>query len=232
MSRAPYAPAPGSVAQRAIAHLEMLPRGADLSTAVLAEAIGVQPNSLKPCLEAPLRAGMLSARQKYTHPRAPFFWSLASDAPVPIPSVPRFVPKKAESLDDALAQIEREKDSCDPAPDAEASGSQTPEGADSEGRAEAGSKTEGRRSQPVVKAEPATADATDREIAAAASPVGGPMGARQPAAAGPAGETLVGVNATLSMSGELVIVAECGTVILFDKQRAQQLLAFLNGRAS
>lgn len=45
---------------------------------------------------------------------------------------------------------------------------------------------EGRDSQHVLKAEPATADATDRENAPA-SPVGGPMGAGQPAAAGPAG---------------------------------------------
>ena len=47
--------------------------------------------------------------------------------------------------------------------------------------------TEGQDSQQVLKAEPATADATDREIPADASPVGGPMGVGQPAAAGPAG---------------------------------------------
>ena len=48
--------------------------------------------------------------------------------------------------------------------------------------------TEGQDSQQVLKAEPATADATDRENPADASPVGGPMGAGQPAAAGPVGE--------------------------------------------
>lgn len=43
---------------------------------------------------------------------------------------------------------------------------------------------------------------------------------------------LVGRNATLSMSGELAIVAECGTVVLFDAERVRQLLAFLAGRAA
>lgn len=43
---------------------------------------------------------------------------------------------------------------------------------------------------------------------------------------------LVGRNATLSMSGELAIVAECGTVVLFDAERARQLLAFVVGRTA
>lgn len=45
---------------------------------------------------------------------------------------------------------------------------------------------EGRDSQQVLKAEPATADATDRDDPANASPGVGPMGAGQPADAGPA----------------------------------------------
>lgn len=45
---------------------------------------------------------------------------------------------------------------------------------------------EGRDSQQVLKAEAATPDATDRDAPADASPVGGPMGVGQPAAAGPA----------------------------------------------
>jgi hypothetical protein len=43
---------------------------------------------------------------------------------------------------------------------------------------------------------------------------------------------LTGANATVSLSGEIAIVAECGTVILFDKARAAQLLAFFAGRAA
>ncbi len=48
--------------------------------------------------------------------------------------------------------------------------------------------TEGQGHQQVLKAEPATADATDRGAPADASPVGGPMGAGQAAAAAPAVE--------------------------------------------
>lgn len=43
---------------------------------------------------------------------------------------------------------------------------------------------------------------------------------------------LTGANATVSLSGEVAVVAECGTVILFDKERAAQLLAFFAGRAA
>ena len=46
--------------------------------------------------------------------------------------------------------------------------------------------TEGQHPQQVLKATPATADATDRGTAANVSPRGGAMGAGQPAAAGPA----------------------------------------------
>ncbi len=46
--------------------------------------------------------------------------------------------------------------------------------------------TEGRDAQQVLKAEPATADATDRAVPANTSPGGGPMGAGQPAANEPA----------------------------------------------
>lgn len=48
--------------------------------------------------------------------------------------------------------------------------------------------TEGQHPQQVLKAEPATADATDRGPAAIASPRGGAMGAGQAAAAAPAGD--------------------------------------------
>lgn len=53
--------------------------------------------------------------------------------------------------------------------------------------AEAARITEGQHPQQVLKAEPATADATDRGIAANVSPRGGAMGAGQAAAAAPAG---------------------------------------------
>lgn len=47
--------------------------------------------------------------------------------------------------------------------------------------------TPGQAPQQVLKAEAVTPDATDRGVPANSSPVGGPMGAGQPAAAGPVG---------------------------------------------
>lgn len=218
MTRA-YTPSPGSVAQRAIAHLETLPARTELSTAALAEAIGVQPNNLRACLEAPAKAGLIFGRQKYAAPRAPFFWS--------------------------LAPVARETNDFDPAPVAEASGSQTPEGADSEGRAEAGSvQCEGgvesghalmagdQRPTPTGLKRRGDAHVPDSEHGGRVLPVlhraGVAPGPSHPTTSAP----LVGTNASMSLSGEIAIVAECGTVILFDKQRAQQLLQFLAGRVA
>ncbi len=50
----------------------------------------------------------------------------------------------------------------------------------------------------------------------------------------PAGEQppLVGKTVTVSMTGEVAVVAECGTVILFDGALARQLMAFCAGRAA
>ena len=50
----------------------------------------------------------------------------------------------------------------------------------------------------------------------------------------PAGEQppLVGKTVTVSMTGQVAVVAECGTVILFDGALARQLMAFCAGRAA
>lgn len=40
---------------------------------------------------------------------------------------------------------------------------------------------------------------------------------------------LIGANVTVSMSGEIAVVAECGTVILFKPARARELVSFLSG---
>lgn len=72
-----YEPKPGSVAQRAIAHLETLAPGAALSTGALAEAIGVAPALIGGSLESPLKAGVLLAHQRGGHSKSPRFWALA-----------------------------------------------------------------------------------------------------------------------------------------------------------
>lgn len=72
---------------------------------------------------------------------------------------------------------------------------------------------EGRDSQQVLKAEPTTADATDRDAPAMASPVGGPMGVGQAAAAAPAG----GIRVALWSDKRLQIGETCYSV---DETRA------------
>lgn len=71
-----YTPQPGTVAYRALAHLETLDRDAELSSAQLAEAINAPAAAIQPSMLAPLRAGKVFARQKGGHQRSPMFWSL------------------------------------------------------------------------------------------------------------------------------------------------------------
>lgn len=207
-----YTPKPGSVADRAIAHLQSQPpAGAEVSTSALAEAVGATGDSLRMCLQPALDAGAVFARKRGGHVRSPMFWSLADHA----------------------ARDARTGEASSPA-----NGSQKPNGEwhrSSTATAKAGRMPEGLDSQHVLKAEGASPDATDRDAPATTSPVGGPMGAGQTAAAAPSGDgaaPLFGRNATISMSGEIAIVAECGTVILFDAQRGRQLVTWLAGRGA
>lgn len=154
-----YEPKPGSVAQRAIAHLESLEPGASLTSAALAEAIGVSAREIRPSMVAPLRAGVVTSAQKGGHVRSPIFWAMA----------PR--------MDASAARLERAGD-----------GSQTPNGEAVEPRAKAGSDTPRPGPQHVVKAKAARPDATDRVPPATASPRVGAMGVGQAADAAPAGD--------------------------------------------
>ena len=71
-----YTPQPGTTAFRALAYLQTLPPGAELMTSALAEAIGVAPVNLVPCLDAALKHGMVFRRQRDNHVRSPMWWSL------------------------------------------------------------------------------------------------------------------------------------------------------------
>jgi len=75
-----YAPAPGSVAYRAFAHLQALPAGTELMTAAWAETVGTSVNNFGPNVEPLLKHGLVQRRQKWPGPRAPFFWSIPSGA--------------------------------------------------------------------------------------------------------------------------------------------------------
>ena len=80
-----------------------------------------------------------------------------------------------------------------------------------------------RDSQHVLKAEPARADATDRESHAHTSPVGGPMGAGQTAAAVPAG-----LRIALWSDGKLEIWRGDDDLMLLSRQEVRQLVAYLD----
>jgi hypothetical protein len=78
-----YTPKPGSTAQRAIAYLEKLPKGAEVMTSKIAEAINAPNDSIQPCMLPALSAGLVFARQKYEHPRAPYWYSLTDHRSIP-----------------------------------------------------------------------------------------------------------------------------------------------------
>ena len=78
-----YQPQPGTVAFRALAHLETLPPGAEMMTSALAEALRVDGSNLTPCLESALKAGRIFRRQRDNHVRSPFWWSLTDHGAKP-----------------------------------------------------------------------------------------------------------------------------------------------------
>ena len=84
-----YTPRPYSIASRAIGHLETL-NGDEISTARLAEAIGVPINNLPPCMDAAVSAGIVFKRQRdHSHPRSPYFWSLKDHGRRDAPNTPQ-----------------------------------------------------------------------------------------------------------------------------------------------
>lgn len=87
-----YRPIPGTVAFRALAHLETLPKGAELMTSALAEAIGCDGRNIVPSLETALAAKLVFRRQRDTHVRSPMWWSLVEHKRQPqdirMPAVP------------------------------------------------------------------------------------------------------------------------------------------------
>lgn len=196
-----YTPKPGSGAQRAIAHLETLIAGSEVSTALLAEAIDCESAQLNAFLKPALEAGAIAARQKGGHARSPRFWSLVDHG------------ARAER-----AQVQ----ACRPEDRAMLA---TPAGAEMVGRvvkAMNGSQNPERLvSQHVLKAEAARPDATDRDAPATTSPVGGPMGTVQPAAAGHAGMRIaLWSDGTLQIERSTVGGAAALVLLSADETRA------------
>lgn len=96
-----YAPAPGTVAFRVLAHMELLHKGSEISTGTLNTALGIESDRLIPGLEAAIKHRAIFRRKKGGHPRSPVFWSLVDhskdshEAPPPGPQTPtRAAPAK------------------------------------------------------------------------------------------------------------------------------------------
>lgn len=195
-----YTPEPGTVAFRVLAYLETLPAGAEIMTSALAEALGLEGKNLIPCLETALAAGRIFRRQRDTHVRSPFWWSLTDYSAIPKAERPVLeVPQVA-------AKPRRKR------------------------------IPEGQASQQVLKADPATGDATDRETPADASPRVGAMGAGQPADAGPAvvhgfvqPESAAGkLRIALWNDGALQMYRHGGGLnVLLNPDETRQLVAYL-----
>lgn len=75
-----YSPRAGSVADRVIHHLRTLAPRAELTSAALAEALGIEHNAIGPSMAPAVAAGAAFVRRKGGHPRAPQFWSLHEHA--------------------------------------------------------------------------------------------------------------------------------------------------------
>lgn len=79
----PYSAQPGTLPFRALAHLETLPPGAEITSAQLAEVLGVAPSSILSALTRAFEAGAVFKRKKDPHPKSPLFWSLPASPAAP-----------------------------------------------------------------------------------------------------------------------------------------------------
>lgn len=255
-----YTPDPGTTPDRALAWLRSQPVGTEVSTSALAASAGVPHGGLTVAMQPALKAGLVFARQKGGHVRSPLFWSLvdhstagaARSLGAELASVFQPLPKGLRSNPVVYVEkpgprgsaAEPRNDNDDNESDSgrarrlaggsDDGGSRADRGGD--GRARDGVDDRGAaargavllRAQPPRAAHQGTAGASDggRVAGAVASAVGDDL--TQGGLASP----LVGRTATISMTGEVAVVAECGTVILFDAQRGRQLVQWLAGRAA
>jgi hypothetical protein len=94
-----YAPNPGTVAWKALQHLETLPAGAEIMGSKLAEAIDAEPYQIQPCMLSLIASKMAYRRQKDEHPRSPWWYSLTDYSKLPRAPVPRVVVPDATAGD-------------------------------------------------------------------------------------------------------------------------------------
>jgi hypothetical protein len=76
-----YRPTLGTIAARAIEHIETLGEGAEISTTVLAEALDADPKTIGTFLLPSLHAGLVKRRKRPDTGRL-YWWSLSDGRPV------------------------------------------------------------------------------------------------------------------------------------------------------
>lgn len=197
-----YTPAANSVASRVVAWLHARPSG-EYNAAQIAEALKVDPKIIASSLEVALREKLVFHRQRVrTSPRAPWWYSArdreeharrngfaAAATWMPAPKINRKDAEESGSSPGTPGASGTPEVSS--ASSAEAAAADAPSGdegaaADADrAAAPAPDTSEGLASQQVLKAEAARPDATAREATSTGSPGVGPMGAGQPADAGP-----------------------------------------------
>jgi hypothetical protein len=220
-----YEPRPGSVPDRVIAHLRTLPHVAERLSSQLAAAINAPPAHVTACLDGAATAGAIFRRKKDAHIRAPVYWSLvdhsnangSAPAPATQPEAAKKTPHEGANRAASAGQSHG------------AGGSESPPGRGTDGAPALGAApvfipTQG--PQHVLKAEAARPDATDRGAPAYASPVGGPTGAGQAAAAAPAG-----LRIALWSDGTLQICRGAACVLQLPRDDARALVKYLDSIA-
>lgn len=196
-----YTPAANSVASRVVAWLQARPSG-EYNAAQIAEAMNVDPKIIASSLEVALREKLVFHRQRdRTSPRAPWWYS-ATDREAHARRN-GFAAAATWMQAQKINRKDAEESGSSPgtpgasgtpevssASSAEAAAADAPSGdegaaADADRAAAPAPNTSAPGSQQVLKAEAARPDATARETPDTASPGVGPMGAGQPADAGP-----------------------------------------------
>ena len=196
-----YSPAAGTVAARVVAWLHARPSG-EYNAAQIGEALKVDPKIIASSLEVALREKLVFHRQRdRTSPRAPWWYSArdreeharrngfaAAATWMPAQKINRKDAEESGSSPGTPGASGTPEVSS--ASSAEAAAADAPSGeqgaaADADRAAAPAPNTSAPGSQQVLKAEAARPEATARETPDTASPGVGPMGAGQPADAGP-----------------------------------------------
>jgi hypothetical protein len=76
-----YIPQPGTVPHRVINWLKLQPVGANFTTAVISEELGIEKSHVGPCLNAPVKHGAITVRKE----KGLSFYGLGNGVPVVMP---------------------------------------------------------------------------------------------------------------------------------------------------